>query len=89
VVAVTDTGPGMPFDVQERLFERFYQADPSRRGGAGRGTGLGLAIAREIVRGHAGTIQVKSQEGRGSCFTVVLPLRRPDDSTLGINSKRP
>jgi signal transduction histidine kinase len=81
-VAVADTGPGMPLAVQERLFERFYQVDASRRGKAGRGTGLGLAIAREIVRAHHGTIQVASYEGRGSCFTVCLPLRQPEDAAM-------
>lgn len=71
-IAVTDEGPGIPADARTRIFERFYKVDRSRaRGG---GTGLGLAIARHIVEGHGGRIELESREGRGSTFTVVLPV---------------
>ncbi len=82
VVSVADTGRGMPSEVKERIFERFYQVDRSRQGGAGRGAGLGLAIAREIVAAHGGTISVESVLGRGSTFVVRLPAGSPVDSTL-------
>ncbi|HEY3344429.1 MAG TPA: HAMP domain-containing sensor histidine kinase [Anaerolineaceae bacterium] len=82
-VSVADTGPGLSPADQARIFERFYQADKSRRGGSGRGVGLGLAIAREIVQAHGGTIQVDSAPGKGSTFCVRLPLARLDEAVLG------
>jgi signal transduction histidine kinase len=68
---VSDTGIGMPPEVLPRLFDRFFQVDPSttRRFG---GTGLGLAIARAIVEAHGGRIAVTSEPGAGSTFTVLL-----------------
>ena len=66
VLEVEDDGPGIPVDVQERIFEVFY----SSRGG---GTGLGLPIARQIVERHGGTIEVDSVEGRGTIFRIRLP----------------
>ncbi len=81
-VSVADDGPGLSPEDQARIFERFYQADKSRRGGAGRGVGLGLAIAREIVAAHGGTIQVTSAPGKGSTFVVRLPIARPDLAAL-------
>jgi len=80
-VAVEDSGPGIPADELERIFERFYQLDRARRSGAGRGAGLGLAISREIVLAHAGSLTAESMLGRGSRFTVRLPRSRPTDST--------
>jgi signal transduction histidine kinase len=73
-VRVSDTGAGIAPEDQKRVFERFYQADRSRRGGSGRGAGLGLAIARQIVLAHGGQISVESTLGKGSIFTVALPL---------------
>ena len=81
-VSAADNGPGLSPEDQSRIFERFYQADKSRRGGAGRGAGLGLAIAREIIAAHGGTIQVTSALGKGSDFVVSLPITRPDDINL-------
>jgi signal transduction histidine kinase len=80
LIRVTDTGPGIPLEEQERIFERFYQLDKSRRGGSGRGVGLGLPIAREIVRAHAGTIRVESAPQAGSTFIVKLPPGREADA---------
>lgn len=76
--SVTDSGSGVPNEALPRLFDRFYQADPSRAGGetaAGRrGAGLGLAIVKEIVEAHSGKIDVRSQMGHGTTFTIHLPL---------------
>jgi signal transduction histidine kinase/ActR/RegA family two-component response regulator len=74
-IAVTDTGIGMAPDQIEPLFDKFAQADSSmtRRFG---GTGLGLAICRELCRAMGGEIAAESEIGRGSCFTVRLPLAR-------------
>jgi two-component system OmpR family sensor kinase len=77
-VAVQDTGEGIPDDDLPRIFERFYQVDKSRRNDRRSGMGLGLAIVRQIIEAHGGTIQVASQVGKGSLFTVWLPLPTPD-----------
>jgi signal transduction histidine kinase len=67
---VTDEGPGIPEEAQERVFERFYSVDASRSGG---GAGLGLAIARWIVDLHGGTIRVGENHERGCRVLVELP----------------
>lgn len=69
VLTVADTGSGMPPDVLARIWEPFYTTKPE-----GQGTGLGLAIVRDIVRQHEGDITVSSAPGRGTVFTVYLPL---------------
>jgi signal transduction histidine kinase len=74
-ISVTDTGIGIAPENQERIFERFFQADRSRRGGAGRGVGLGLAIARQIIQAQGGSLSVHSQTGKGSQFLVRLPIK--------------
>ncbi|MGD0066574.1 MAG: ATP-binding protein [Streptosporangiaceae bacterium] len=74
VLAVADTGVGIPAADQERIFERFYRTAIARQQEI-QGTGLGLTITRAIVAAHNGTITVESDEGRGSTFTVRLPLR--------------
>jgi signal transduction histidine kinase/CheY-like chemotaxis protein len=76
-VEVADSGIGIPADRTEGLFERFVQGDASatRRHG---GVGLGLAISRSLAEMMGGTISVSSVEGRGSIFTVTLPLERID-----------
>ena len=71
-VAVSDTGAGIPQADLPRLFDRFYRGDKARVAG---GTGLGLAITNEIVRAHGGRIEVQSEVGRGSTFTVFLPIQ--------------
>jgi heavy metal sensor kinase len=74
LLTVTDTGEGIAAEHLPHLFERFYRADPSRSRNQGR-TGLGLAICKAIVDAHGGTIEVASQPGAGTTFTVKLPLK--------------
>jgi signal transduction histidine kinase len=85
-VHIDDQGPGIPAEDLSRIFERFYQVDKARRGGSERGVGLGLAISREIVQAHGGRLIAQSELGKGSRFTVQIPIIRPDDSTLASNS---
>jgi len=75
-LAITDTGSGVPNEAVSRLFDRFYQVEQSRAGGAGHSTGLGLAIVKEIVQAHGGRIGVRSQADHGTTFTIHLPLKR-------------
>ena len=72
VIAVSDTGPGIPSDKLESIFEKFTQADGSITRKYG-GTGLGLAITRRLVDMHGGNVRVESQLGRGSTFWVTIP----------------
>ena len=82
-VSVSDTGAGIPAEVQPHIFDRFYQADPARRGGEKHGAGLGLAIVHEIVQAHGGRISVRSKLGEGTTFEVSLPLmNRPALTTV-------
>jgi signal transduction histidine kinase len=73
-VSVTDTGPGIALDQQDRIFEQFHQVDSSNTKAKG-GTGLGLAIAKQIVEMHGGRIWVESTVGRGSTFQMEIPAR--------------
>jgi two-component system OmpR family sensor kinase len=70
VLQVADTGPGIPPEDRERVFERFVRLDPAR--GAG-GAGLGLAIARWVAEAHSGRLQIVSSGSQGSVFAVSLP----------------
>lgn len=75
-VEVRDTGIGIPADARDRIFERFFRADPSRNGD-GLHAGLGLAIVKEYVELMGGRISVESEEGRGSTFRLELPRQTP------------
>ncbi|MDQ3735659.1 MAG: ATP-binding protein [Actinomycetota bacterium] len=75
-IAVTDAGIGIPEDARKRVFERFYRVDESRASATG-GTGLGLAIVKHIVTNHGGSVEVWSEPGTGSTFTVRIPLAPP------------
>ncbi|MBT2208134.1 MULTISPECIES: cell wall metabolism sensor histidine kinase WalK [Actinomadura] len=73
IVEVADEGPGLSPEQAERVFERFYRADPSRSREDG-GTGLGLAIVAALVAAHNGLVEADSTPGEGALFRVVLPL---------------
>ena len=75
VITVTDNGIGIPAEAQSRVFERFYRVDKGRARKNG-GTGLGLAIVKHIVQLYGGTVALKSEVGKGSTFTVKLPLAK-------------
>jgi signal transduction histidine kinase len=70
--SVTDTGIGMPADVRDHIFERFYRSTEAKHAEP-RGLGLGLSIALRLVQAHGGTIEVESRPGEGSTFRVRLP----------------
>ncbi|WP_243090309.1 ATP-binding protein [Thermus neutrinimicus] len=73
-IAVSDTGPGIPKEEQERVFEPFYRA--STRGEV-EGTGLGLALVKRVLEAHGGEVRLRSRLGRGSTFLLLLPRPRP------------
>jgi len=80
VVEVSDQGPGLDAEQAERVFERFYRADPSRSRSDGGGSGLGLSIAAALVQAHGGDIGVRSTPGEGATFSVRLPLPGPESA---------
>jgi signal transduction histidine kinase len=69
VIDVMDTGPGIAPDKAARIFDAYYSTKPG-------GTGLGLAIAKRIAEAHGGTISLQSEVGKGTVFTIRLPLKR-------------
>lgn len=71
LVCIADNGPGMSEEVRQRVFEKFYQGDASR---SSQGNGLGLALSKRIIDLHDGEISVSTKEGKGTTFTVSLPL---------------
>lgn len=74
VLRVIDDGPGIPPEHHDRLFERFYRIDKGRSRDVG-GTGLGLAIVKHIMQSHGGSVQVKSEIGKGSEFICTFPVK--------------
>jgi signal transduction histidine kinase len=71
-LSVTDRGPGIPLEEQEKIFERFYRRGSELRRET-QGIGIGLTIVKHIVEGHGGRVTVRSAVGEGSCFTIELP----------------
>ncbi|HTF16741.1 MAG TPA: two-component regulator propeller domain-containing protein [Chryseolinea sp.] len=81
LMKVVDTGIGIPADKKLKIFERFFQNDlPEYL--VNQGSGIGLAITWEFVKVHGGTIEVDSEPGKGSCFTVMLPVARLESETV-------
>ncbi|WP_313814824.1 ATP-binding protein [Glutamicibacter sp.] len=72
-ISVTDQGPGISAEDQERIFERFYRVDAARSRQTG-GTGLGLSIVKHVLANHGGEVTLWSQPGQGSTFTLRLPM---------------
>jgi signal transduction histidine kinase len=75
-IAVTDNGIGIPPELQHKVFETFFQADSSASREYG-GAGLGLSIVKSYVEAHGGEVSVKSEMGKGSTFTLILPIEPP------------
>ena len=74
VLEISDTGVGIPAENLAHVFDRFYRVDKARSRDTG-GTGLGLSIVQQIVRLHAGSVTVQSEQGKGTTFTVQLPVK--------------
>ncbi|HVY91675.1 MAG TPA: PAS domain-containing sensor histidine kinase [Bryobacteraceae bacterium] len=72
-ISVTDTGIGIPDDQHQAVFDKFFQVQATAKGEQ-QGTGLGLAITKRLVEQHGGTIWLRSEPGKGSCFTFSIPL---------------
>ena len=70
IIEVSDDGPGLAKADQERIFERFYRADPARVRSSGEGSGLGLSIVDAVMQAHGGYVSVKSELGKGATFTL-------------------
>lgn len=73
ILSVKDTGPGIPPEEQEKVFQRFFRSQEARSAGQG-GSGLGLSIAKSIAEAHGGKLELESTPGEGSVFRVYLPL---------------
>jgi two-component system, OmpR family, sensor kinase len=70
IISVSDNGPGLSDSDQERIFERFFRADPSRARTSGEGSGLGLSIVDAVMKAHGGYVSVKSKLGEGATFKL-------------------
>ena len=86
-IRVSDDGIGIPLEAQTRIFERFYRVDRARSRDRG-GTGLGLAIVKHVAELHGGTVELHSELGQGSTFTVRIPLLEPAREAA-VNGRRP
>jgi signal transduction histidine kinase/CheY-like chemotaxis protein len=82
LIAFFDTGSGIPDQVMDKLFEPFVTTKGALGGGQMTGTGLGLSVSYGIVKNHGGAIEVETEAGKGSTFTVRLPIKGPQESGL-------
>lgn len=73
-ISVIDDGPGLVPEIQEKIFERFFRADPSRVRSSGEGSGLGLSIVDAVMKAHGGSVTLKSEVGHGCAFTLHFPV---------------
>jgi signal transduction histidine kinase len=85
-ISVSDTGPGIALEDQAAVFEEYRQAGDWQARGAG--SGLGLAITRRLVRMHGGRIELDSALGKGSRFTVLLPIAGPSDPSMTLQQSQ-
>jgi two-component system sensor histidine kinase SenX3 len=87
-ISVEDKGIGIPMASLDRIFERFYRVDRARSRGTG-GTGLGLSIVRHVATNHGGEVNVRSREGEGSTFCLVVPRQeQAKQGTMNTNGER-
>jgi two-component system OmpR family sensor kinase len=77
LLSVSDTGPGIPAEAREHVFERFYRADTARSRAVDGGAGLGLAISRWVAQAHEGTLELADSDRNGATFVARLPAPRP------------
>jgi two-component system OmpR family sensor kinase len=87
-ITVSDNGPGIPPDELPHIFDRFYRVEKSRSRSALGGSGLGLSIAQWIAHSHDGRIEVASEPGKGTTFSVWLPRKKTDDRRLTIDDQK-
>jgi signal transduction histidine kinase len=81
-ISISDTGCGIPSDIIDKVRDPFFTTKE-----VGSGTGLGLSIVDEIIRSHNGALEIESEPGKGSRFTVVLPVRhRPANESDAIEA---
>ena len=87
-IKVTDSGIGIPKKTLDRIFDRFFQNDPSASI-LNYGTGIGLSITKEFVKMHGGTIEVESEPGNGSTFTIHIPLAVAPENAVAVQPSVP
>jgi signal transduction histidine kinase len=80
LITVSDTGAGIPEGIRDRIFDPFFTTKE-----VGRGTGQGLAIARSVVDRHKGTLTFESEVGKGTTFSIRLPIEGSEASGTGRN----
>jgi two-component system sensor histidine kinase AtoS len=71
-IEISDTGPGIEEEAMDKIFRPFFTTKP-------KGTGLGLAISRQLIERHGGDIRVSNNSGRGTAFTIILPLKKSEE----------
>lgn len=85
-ITICDSGPGIPTQCTDLIFDRFYQCEDPQKAKT-EGSGIGLALTKELVEFHHGHITVESTPGKGSCFSVVLPIGKDYYSENEVRSK--